>query len=94
MNIKTALRVLNRHAALIYDYQPDMRSIIFLNGPWTFEIWPTMRPEAPLTVVDDDLISRDKIVDLHERCINADWYGEMGMRNEIYEWSLEKHGTN
>ena len=58
-----------------------------------FEAWPTMRPDASVTLAEPNTVARADLEGLHEKHINTSWYGEMGMRNETYEWSL-KHGTN
>lgn len=93
MKAKKARRELNRLAGLLYCYRPNERSIIFLDGRWTFEVWASAQPEAPVTLAGLYTTARAKVKEIHEKHINASWYGEMGMRNETYEWSL-KHGTN
>lgn len=93
MKAKKARRELNRLAELLYFYRPNNCSIIFLDGRWTFEVWPAMRPEAPVALAGAYTVAWSKVKAIHEKHINASWYGEMGMRNETYEWSL-KHGAN
>lgn len=93
MKAKKARRELNRLAGLLYSYRPNERSIMFLDGRWTFEVWPSMRPEVPVTLAGAYTVARSKVKAIHEKHINSSWYGEMGIRNATYEWSL-KHGAN
>lgn len=93
MNLKKATLVLNRLAGLLFSYQPKQRSVIVLDGRWTFEVWPTMSPDADVILAEPYTINRAKIEGLHKKYINTEWYGEMGLRNETYEWSLTR-GTD
>ena len=93
MNLKTATLVLNRLASLLFSYRPRQRSVIVLDGRWTFEVWPTMSPDADVDLAEPYTIARAKIEGAHKKHINAVWYGEMGLRNETYEWSLTR-GTD
>ena len=93
MNSKRAALVLNRLAGLLYSYRPKQRSVIVLDGRWTFEVWPTMSPDADVDLAEPHTVARAKVEGLHKKHINAEWYGEMGLRNETYEWSLT-HGTD
>lgn len=93
MNLKKATLVLNRLAGLLFSYQPKQRSVIVLDGRWTFEVWPTMSPDADVILAEPYTVARAKVEGLHKKYINAEWYGEMGLRNETYEWSLTR-GTD
>lgn len=93
MNLKKATLVLNRLAGLLFSYRPKKRSVIVLDGRWTFEVWPTMSPDADVDLAEPYTIARAKVEGLHKKHINAPWYGEMGLRNETYEWSLTR-GTD
>ena len=93
MNVKKATLVLNRLAGLLFSYRPKKRSVIVLDGRWTFEVWPTMSPDADVDLAEPYTIARVKVEGLHKKHINAPWYGEMGLRNETYEWSLT-HGAD
>ena len=93
MNLKKATLVLNRPAGLLFSYRPKQRSVIVLDGRWTFEVWPTMSPDAAVDLAEPYTVARAKIEGLHKKHINAVWYGEMGLRNETYEWSLTR-GTD
>lgn len=93
MNLKKATLVLNRLAGLLFSYRPRQRSVIVLDGRWTFEVWPTMSPDADVDLAAPYTVARAKVEGLHKKHINAPWYGEMGLRNETYEWSLTR-GTD
>lgn len=93
MNLKKAALVLNRLAGLLYSYRSKQRSVIVLDGRWTFEVWPTMSPDADVILAEPYTVAQAKVEGLHKKYINAEWYGEMGLRNETYEWSLTR-GTN
>ena len=90
MNLKKATLVLNRLAGLLFSYRPKQRSVIVLDGRWTFEVWPTMSPDADVVLAEPYTVARAKVEGLHKKYINAVWYGEMGLRNETYEWSLTR----
>lgn len=93
MNLKNATLVLNRLAGLLYSYRPKQRSVIVLDGRWIFEVWPTMSPDADVILAEPYTVARAKVEGLYKTRINAEWYGEMGLRNETYEWSLTR-GTD
>ena len=90
MNLKTATKVLNKLAGELFDLKSTKRTVIFLDGPWTFEVWPTMKADARCVVSDKHATATIKIRGLHEKYIESVWYNPMGMRNETYEWSLKR----
>ena len=90
MNLKTSTKVLNKLAGELFDLQPTKRTVIFLDGPWTFEVWPTMKPDARNVVADKHAVATIKIRGLHDKHIKSVWYNPMGARTEKYEWSLKK----
>ena len=93
MNLKTAIRVMNRLAGELFSLNPTKQTVIFLEGPWYFEVHPTMSPDAVVAVVDKHATATVKVKALHHEHINAEWYGPMGARNETYEWRLT-NGTD
>jgi len=90
VNHKTATQVLNKLAGELFDLKPSKRTIIFLDGPWTFEVWPTMKPDARHVVADKYATATIKIRGLHDKHIESVWYNPMGARTEKYEWSLKR----
>lgn len=93
MNLKTAIRALNRLAGELFELNPTKQTVIFLEGPWWFEVRPTMNPDAVVVVADRHATATVKVKSIHSKHINAEWYESMGARNETYEWRLT-NGTD
>lgn len=93
MILETCLRMLNEFAGELYDLNPEKCTVIFLEGPWVFEVWPTKRPDAKVFVSEMHEPAATKVQYIHYRNLDSEWYDEMGIQNDDYEWSIT-HGTN